>query len=60
MIRVFGFFDKQMKEVVEMLYLTEESVVLDGTKYEKEIGALPKTPYEEGIKKTLDFMIANH
>ncbi|WP_449539205.1 SDR family NAD(P)-dependent oxidoreductase [Ferdinandcohnia sp. Marseille-Q9671] len=56
MIRMLGIFDKQMKEVVEMLYLTEEPVVLDGTKYEQEIGPLPSTPYEEGIKRTLDFM----
>lgn len=59
MIRFLGIFDKQMKEVVEMLYLTEDPVVLDGSKYEKEIGALPATPYEEGIKRTLDFMMNN-
>ncbi|MEH7385613.1 SDR family NAD(P)-dependent oxidoreductase [Bacillus sp. JJ1521] len=55
MIRFLGIFDKQMREVVEMLYLTEDPVVLDGSKYEHEIGLLPATPYEEGIKRTLDF-----
>jgi len=59
MIQFLGILDKQMKEVVEMLYLTEEPVVLDGSKYEKEIGPLPATPYEEGIKRTLDFMKSN-
>ncbi|MEH7222763.1 SDR family NAD(P)-dependent oxidoreductase [Bacillus sp. JJ1566] len=59
MIRFLGVFDKQMKEVVEMLYLTEDPVVLDGSKYEQEIGPLPATPYEEGIKGTLDYMREN-
>lgn len=60
MIRMLGIFDKQMREVVEMLYLTEVPVVLDGSKYEEKIGPLPATPYEEGIKKTLDFMVNNN
>ncbi|MEH7381476.1 SDR family NAD(P)-dependent oxidoreductase [Bacillus sp. JJ1533] len=59
MIRLLGMFDKQMREVVEMLYLTEDPVVLDGSKYEQEIGPLPATPYEEGIKRTLDYMVEN-
>ncbi|MFS0824464.1 SDR family NAD(P)-dependent oxidoreductase [Bacillus sp. 1P02SD] len=59
MIRFLGIFDKQMREVVEMLYLTEDPVVLDGSKYEQEIGPLPATPYEEGIKRTLDYMVKN-
>ncbi|THE09205.1 SDR family NAD(P)-dependent oxidoreductase [Bacillus timonensis] len=59
MIRFLGIFDKQMREVVEMLYLTEDPVVLDGSKYEQEIGPLPATPYEEGIKRTLDYMMKN-
>ncbi|MFC4403425.1 SDR family NAD(P)-dependent oxidoreductase [Gracilibacillus xinjiangensis] len=53
MIRMIGLFDKTMREVVEMFYLMEEPVVLDGTKYEREIGPLPKTSYEMGIKQTL-------
>lgn len=56
MIRLLGIFDKQMKEVVEMLYLTEDPVVLDGAKFKREIGTLPATPYEEGIKRTLEYM----
>jgi len=39
-IQFIGLFDKQMKEFVEMLYLTEKPVVLSG---EKCIGELPKT-----------------
>lgn len=60
MIQFLGIFDTQMREVVEMFYLMEDPVVLDGTKYEREIGSLPVTPYEEGIRKTLDFMVDNN
>ncbi|RFU62884.1 SDR family NAD(P)-dependent oxidoreductase [Peribacillus glennii] len=53
MIRFFGFFDKFMKEYLEMYYLTEEPVVLDGSKYEREIGPVPRTPYRIGIEITI-------
>lgn len=54
MLRFVGLFNKQMREFVEMQYLNEDPVILDGEKYEKHIGALPKTPYEEGIRKTVE------
>ena len=53
MIRFIGIFDSFMREYVEMYYLNEEPVVLNGDKYERAIGPVPKTPYEEGIKQTL-------
>lgn len=56
MIRLLGIFDPFMREVVEMFYLNEEPVVLDGTKYEQFIGDLPRTAYKEGLKQTLDYM----
>ncbi|RPF55487.1 SDR family NAD(P)-dependent oxidoreductase [Aquisalibacillus elongatus] len=56
MVRVYGLFDKMMREFVEMMYLNEEPVVLSGEKYEKEIGPVPKTPYREGLIKTLETM----
>ena len=56
MIKLIGLFDKQMKEYVEMLYLTEKPVVLSGEKYEKYIGILPKTSYYEGLKETIIYM----
>ncbi len=56
MIRFFGFINPQMRELTEMMYLTEEPVVLRGEKYEKEIGILPKPPYSEGLKQTIEFM----
>ncbi|MFA9556326.1 SDR family NAD(P)-dependent oxidoreductase [Evansella sp. AB-rgal1] len=55
MIKFLGFFNAGMKEVVEMFYLIENPVVLSGAKYEREIGELPKTPYEVGIRETIEF-----
>ncbi len=52
-IRISGLFDPVMKEVVEIMYLTEETFILNGEKYEKRIGKIPATPYQEGLKETL-------
>lgn len=56
MIQFIGIFQPFMKEMVEMMYLTEDPVILSGKKYEAKIGPIPQTPYKEGIKKTLDWM----
>jgi nucleoside-diphosphate-sugar epimerase len=56
MIQFIGFFDKLMKEYVEMYYLTDDPVVLDGSKYEREIGPLPKTPYKIGLEVTIEHL----
>lgn len=58
MIQGLGIFNPFMKEYVEMMYLNETPVVLDGTKYKERIGAIPMTPYEIGIKETLTSMAA--
>jgi len=56
MISLIGLFDKMMRESVEMMYLTEEPVVLSGAKYEREIGPVPSTPYEAGIRTVIASM----
>lgn len=56
MIWFLGLFDKQMREVVEMYYLNEEPVVLDGEKYENLLGKVPRTSYQEGLKQTIEYM----
>ena len=48
-----------MREVVEMFYLNEEPVVLDGEKYERMIGPVPRTSYREGLRQTIEYMQAN-
>lgn len=59
MIRFLGIFNHQMREVVEMFYLNEEPVVLNGEKVEKLLGKVPKTSYEEGLKQTIAYMYQN-
>jgi dTDP-D-glucose 4,6-dehydratase len=54
MVRMAGLFNKHLKEYVEMFYLNDHPVVLSGEKLEKELGAIPQTPYEIGITKTLE------
>ncbi|WML48623.1 SDR family NAD(P)-dependent oxidoreductase [Neobacillus sp. PS3-34] len=59
MIRFMGLFNRQMREVVEMFYLNEEPVVLDGEKYEKLIRPIPRTSYREGLRQTIEYMKQN-
>ncbi|MBP0727221.1 SDR family NAD(P)-dependent oxidoreductase [Bacillus sp. RG28] len=56
MIKFLGLFNANMREVVEMFYLNEEPVVLNGDKYEKQIGEIPRTSYQEGLRQTIEFM----
>ncbi|WP_059104474.1 SDR family NAD(P)-dependent oxidoreductase [Shouchella shacheensis] len=54
MLRCLGFFNKQMREFVEMQYLNEEPVLLSGEKYEKLLGPVPRTPYFQGLRETIE------
>jgi hypothetical protein len=38
-----------------MLYLKRYKLILDGTQYNKKFGSIPATPYNEGIRKTLQW-----
>lgn len=58
-IRFMGMFQPFMKEMVEMMYLTEEPVILCGDKYEAKIGVFPRTPYAEGLEGTINWMKEN-
>ena len=55
MLKVMGWFNPTMKEVVEMLYLQETPVILDDSKLRARI-TVRKTPYDEGIQRTLEWM----
>ena len=56
-MRLFGVFNKMAREFVEMQYLTEEPLILDGTKFTKFFGTkYPSTDYAEGIRQTLAWM----
>lgn len=52
-LSILGMFVPVMKEVIEMLYLTETPLTLSGDKYKRLIGPITATPYEEGISLTV-------
>ncbi len=53
MLRVGGLFSPLLRELVELHYLATTPVILDDTKLRRHLPAVPKTPYPEGIQKTL-------
>lgn len=52
-LSLIGRFDPVIREVVEMLYLTEEPFVLSGEKYEREIGPIRWTPHQQAVAETI-------
>ncbi|MDV2682803.1 SDR family NAD(P)-dependent oxidoreductase [Alkalihalophilus lindianensis] len=56
MVRFMGLFSPFMRELVEMMYLTEQPVLLSGEKYESEVTSLPRTSYKQGIRETISWM----
>ena len=56
LLKIMGWFNPLMRELIEMLYLQETPVILDDSKLHARLGALHKTSYDEGIQKTLEWM----
>ena len=52
-LSLLGVFVPVMKEVVEMLYLTEEPLTLSGDKYKRRIGPIRATNFAEGLAATI-------
>lgn len=52
-LRLLGRSVPVMKEIVEMLYLTEKPLLLSGRKYEQYIGEILRTSYPDGIATTI-------
>jgi len=57
-LKIMGWFNAEMRELPEMLYLQETPVILDDSKLIKKLGQVHKTSYDEGIKQTLGWMRA--
>jgi len=57
-LRVMGLFNPLMREMVEMHYLLETSVIMDDSAIHALLGDIRKTSYEEGIRETLRLMRA--
>jgi nucleoside-diphosphate-sugar epimerase len=58
MVRILGLFIPFMKDFYPMLYLQQSPVLLDDQKLRSKLGSITKTPYEEGIRKTIEAMKA--
>jgi nucleoside-diphosphate-sugar epimerase len=58
MLRIAGWFQPFMRELEEMLYLQETPVILDDAKLLATLGNVKKTPYDEGVRRTIEFMRA--
>ncbi len=53
MLRVLGLFKPMMRELVEMNYLMTEPLILDDSALQALIGPIRKTPYAEGLRRSL-------
>ncbi|MBZ5579485.1 MAG: NAD(P)H-binding protein [Acidobacteriia bacterium] len=58
MLKFLGWFNPLMRELPEMLYLQETPVILDDSKLLAQLGDVHKTPYDEGIRETVEWMRA--
>jgi nucleoside-diphosphate-sugar epimerase len=58
MLKMAGLVNPLLKELVEMVYLQETPVVLDDSKLAAKLGGLQKTSYDEGIRRTIEWMRA--
>ena len=54
MLRAAGLFDPMMREMVEMHYLLTDPVLMDDSALSELLGGLTKTPYEEGVRRSLE------
>jgi nucleoside-diphosphate-sugar epimerase len=55
MLQMMGMFNKNLAEMVEMLYQNKHDQLLDSSKFEKQFNFSP-TPYDTGIAETVRFM----
>jgi nucleoside-diphosphate-sugar epimerase len=56
LLKLMGLFSPLMKELPEMLYLQETPVILDDSKLLARFPQTRKTPYDEGIRKTFEWI----
>jgi nucleoside-diphosphate-sugar epimerase len=52
-LKALGLFKQDAREFADILHLWSDPVLLDGMKYEARFGRVPRTPYAEGIRRTL-------
>lgn len=54
-VALAGLFNPMAKEFKEMMYLKSERLIMTGELFRTTFDTLPATPYEEGIRKTLEW-----
>ncbi len=57
---ILGLFNKEMKEVKEMLYLFEQTILLDDTKVRQLLPDFTETPLQQAIEETLAWFQRYH
>jgi len=56
-VRLAGLFNGTARAFAEMQYLTEEPLILDGSKFDNFFGMKhPARSYEDGIRETLAWL----
>jgi len=53
LLRLIGFFNPVMREMVEMHYLLAKPIIVDDRALSELLGGLEKTSYDEGIRQCL-------
>jgi nucleoside-diphosphate-sugar epimerase len=56
LLKIIGWFNPLFRELPEMLYLQETPVILDDSKLLAKFPGIRKTPYDAGIRLTLEWM----
>ncbi len=59
LLKIAGWFNPLYRELVEMVYLQETPVILDDRKLLAKFPNVQKTPYDEGIRRTLEWLKAS-
>lgn len=55
LVAIAGLFNPMAKEFKEMMYLKSERLIMTGELFRTTFNTFPSTPYEEGIRKTLEW-----
>jgi nucleoside-diphosphate-sugar epimerase len=56
MLIMAGLFSPLLRQLVELQYLGETPVLLDDGALASDLGGLQKTPYEEGVRRMVEWM----
>ena len=59
-LAVAGLFNSNARELIELLYEYSDPYILDDSKFRAEFPSFRHTPYEVGIRKTIDWFKAEH